>query len=88
MGIGVRRGRGQSKKVKLQTRAITEVMYTAYSFVTTKGSLVIFFWQNTCKLGKKISCNQTFFIMYLLQVQAALAPELLLCFCGSIRMCR
>ena len=55
VGIGVRRGRGQSKKVKLQTRAITEVMYTAYSFVTTKGSLVIFFWQNTCKLGKKIS---------------------------------
>ena len=53
MGIGVRRGRGQSKKVKLQTRAITEVMYAAYSFVTTKGSLVIFFWQNTCKLGKK-----------------------------------
>ena len=46
---------GQSKKVKLQTRAITEVMYTAYSFVTTIGSLVIFFWQNICKLGKKIS---------------------------------
>ena len=45
---------GQSKKVKLQTRAITKVMYTAHSFVTTKGSLVIFFWQNTCKLGKKI----------------------------------
>ena len=52
---------GQSKKVKLQTRAITEVMYTAYSIVTTKGSLVIFFWQNTCKLGKKNTVKSNIF---------------------------